>query len=152
MMMRRCIDDPRRGLLWQGMQSLDLHRPGMPDLQFVLLTLALCTSDLESLNVPPAVRRTIFDRCWRLLHESPPPERPEERVLDLRHGTEVTLEAMVEIIRSELFATGLTVVTWDHPVSPPSRSSSPEALPLVERLERLYPRAADDPGSDPTAS
>jgi hypothetical protein len=134
------------------MQSLDLHRPGMPDLQFVLLTLALCTSNLDSLNVPPAVRRTIFDRCWRLLHESPPPDRPEERVLDLRQGTEVTLEAMVEIIRSELSAAGLTVLTWDHPPSPPSRSSTPEALPLVERLGRLYPRTGDDPPSDPAAS
>ena len=126
------------------MQTLDLRRPGMPDLQFVLLVIALCTSELESLNIAPDVRRTIFDRCWALLHESPPPTRPAERVLDLRAGTEITLEAMVDIIHRELGASGLTVVTWDHPPSPPTRSSTPEAKPLIDRLSKLYPAVEDD--------
>ncbi len=30
------------------MQTLDVHRPGMPDLQFVLLVTVLCTSRLTS--------------------------------------------------------------------------------------------------------
>ena len=116
----------------------------MPDLQFVLLVIALCTSELETLNIPHDVRRTIFDRCWALLHESPPPTRAEERLLDLRAGTEITLEAMVDVIHRELDAAGITVVTWDHPPSPPSRSSTPEAKPLIERLSKLYPPVEDD--------
>lgn len=133
------------------MQSLDLHRPGMPDLQFVLFVVALCTSELPTLNVPEAVRARVFDRCWALIHDGPPPARPEERVLDLRGGTELTLDAMATTIREVLGEAGLSVLTWDHPPSEPSRSSSPEALPLIERLQRLYPRQPEvaDPGTEP---
>jgi len=122
------------------MQSLDVERPGLPDLQFVLLVLALCTSELPNLNIPAALRTTIFDRCWALLHETPPPSRAEDRVLDLRQGTDLTLDAMIEVIRRLLIDAGIATITWDHPPSEPTRSSSPEALPLIERLERLYPR------------
>ena len=132
------------------MQSLDIHRPGMPDLQFVLLVVALCTSRLSSLNVPESVCTTIFDRCWTLVNEGPPPTRPEERVLDLRAGTDVTLEAMVETIRGLLTEAGITIVTWEHPVSEPTRTSTPEAQPLIERLQKLYPDPPDIPNrSDP---
>jgi hypothetical protein len=62
------------------MQTLDIDRPDMPDLQFALLVTALCTSRLPSLNIPDHLRTRIFDRCWVLVHESPPPSRPEERV------------------------------------------------------------------------
>ena len=82
------------------MQILDLNEHGLPDLQFVLMVLALCTSDLETLNVPEAARRTVFDRCWALMHDTPPPERREECVLDLRNGTALTLDAMVAVIKS----------------------------------------------------
>lgn len=131
------------------MQSLDIHRPGMPDLQFVLLVVALCTSRLSSLNVPESLRATIFDRCWALVNEGPPPTRPEERVLDLRAGTDVALEAIVETIRGLLTEAGITIVTWEHPVSEPTRTSTPEALPLIERLEKLYPGPPDieNPGN-----
>jgi hypothetical protein len=125
------------------MQSLDIHRPGMPDLQFVLLVVALCTSRLSSLNVPESLRATIFDRCWALVNEGPPPARPEERVLDLRAGTDVALEAIMETIRSLLTEAGITIVTWEHPVSEPTRTSTPEALPLIERLQKLYPDPPD---------
>jgi hypothetical protein len=121
------------------MQSLDVHRPGMPDLQFVLMVAALCTSGLASLNVPEDLRVTIFDRCWALVNDGPPPTRREERVLDLRGGTEVTLEALVETIRSLLTEAGIRLLTWDHPPSEPTRASTPEALPLIERLKKLYP-------------
>ncbi len=133
------------------MQSLDVHRPGMPDLQFVLMVVALCTSGLPSLNVPEALRETIFDRCWALVNNGPPPTRREDRVLDLRQGTEVTLEALVEIIRSLLTEAGITTLTWDHPPSEPTRPSTPEAFPLIERLERLYPEPPDiaDPADTP---
>jgi hypothetical protein len=132
------------------MQSLDIHRPGMPDLQFVLLVVALCTSRLSSLNVPESLRATIFDRCWALVNEGPPPTRPEERVLDLRAGTDVALEAIVETIRGLLTEAGVTIVTWEHPVSEPTRTSTPEALPLIERLQKLYPDPPDIPNrSDP---
>ena len=130
------------------MQTLDVENNGLPDLQFVLMVLALCTSDLPTLNVPEPVRQTIFHRCWALLHDTPPPEWREERVLDLREGTDVTLEAMVEVIRSALSAHGITRLTWDHPPSEPTRTTTPEALPLVDRLQKLYPDApdiADDP-------
>lgn len=126
------------------MQSLDVERPGLPDLQFVLVIAALCTSDLPNLNIPPALRTTIFDRCWALLHDTPPPSRAEDRVLDLRRGTELTLEAMIEVIRRILMDAGIATITWDHPPSEPSRSSSPEAFPLIERLQKLYPPDPDD--------
>jgi len=125
------------------MQSLDVHRPNMPDLQFVLLVIALCTSRLPTLNVPESLRTAVFDRCWALTNDGPPPLRDEERVLDLRFGTEVTLEAMVETIRSLLTEAGIHTLTWDHPPSEPTRSSTPEALPLIERLQKLYPKPPD---------
>jgi hypothetical protein len=121
------------------MQTLDVRNPGMPDLQFVLMVLALCTSDLKSLNVPQSVRSEIFDRCWSLLNEGPPPADPTERRLDLRKGTELTLEAMVETIQTMLADAGVTTLTWDHPPSDPTRETTPEALPLIERLQKLYP-------------
>ena len=130
------------------MQTLDVNDSGLPDLQFVLMVLALCTADLPTLNVPEPVRQTIFHRCWALLHDAPLPERREERVLDLREGTEVTLEAMVEMIRSTLSEHGIAQLTWDHPPSAPTQATTAEALPLVERLQKLYPEPpdiADDP-------
>lgn len=126
-----------------SMQTLHVTEPGMPDLQFVLMVAALCTSDLESLNIPPPLRDTIFDRCWRLIHDSAPPSRREDRVLDLRGGTEVTLEALVETIRHLLGEAGIATITWDHPPSEPTRPSTPEALPLIVRLQALYPEPPD---------
>ena len=121
------------------MQSLNVERPGMPDLQFVLMVLALCTSGLKTLNVPEPLRDTLFDRCWALIHEGPPPANPEERILDLRAGTELTLEAMAETIRTLFAEAGITQLTWDHPPSEPTRQSTPEAKPLIDRLQKLYP-------------
>jgi len=121
------------------MQTLDIDRPDMPDLQFVLLVTALCTSRLTSFNVPEVMRITIFNRCWTLIHESPPPGRPEERVLDLRPWTEGTVEAMVEIICAVLTEAGIRTLAWDHPPSEPTRASTPEARPLIERFNQFYP-------------
>ena len=121
------------------MQTLNLHRPDMPDLQFVLLVTALCTSRLTTLNIPNALRTTIFDRCWVLIHESPPPRRPEARVLDLRPWTELTVEAMAETIRAGLTEAGIHTLAWDHHPSKPTRTSTPEAQILIERLAQLYP-------------
>ena len=132
------------------MPTLDVHEPGMPDLQFVLMVAALCTAELPSLNIPLPLRATIFDRCWALVHDGPPPADPKERVLDLRGGTDVTLEAVVETIRTLLAEAGISRLTWDHAPSEPTRTSSPEALPLIERLQQLYPAppdVADPPGS-----
>jgi hypothetical protein len=126
------------------MQSLDVQHPGMPDLQFVLFVTALCTANLNTINVPEDLRRTIFDRCWSLAHTEPPPTNPKERVLDLRGGTDLTLEACVSTIRSLLTEADIPTLIWDHPVSEPSRESSPEAIPLIDRLRQLYP---DDAGS-----
>jgi hypothetical protein len=124
------------------MQSLDVQNPGMPDLQFVLFVSALCTANLNSINVSEDLRRTIFDRCWALIHTEAPPTNPKERILDLRGGTELTLEACVSTIRSLLTEAGIGTLVWDHPVSDPSRDSSPAAKPLIDRLGQLYP---DDP-------
>lgn len=66
------------------MRTLVLHRPDMPDLQFVLSVTALCTSRLPALNISNKLLTTIFNRCWMLIHDSPPPRKPEERELDLR--------------------------------------------------------------------
>jgi hypothetical protein len=124
------------------MPSLDIHNPGMPDLQFVLFVSALCTSNLETINLSDDLRRTIFDRCWALLNTEAPPTDPKKRVLDLRHGTELTLEACLSTIRLLLSEAGITTLIWDHPISDPTRDSTPAAKPLIERLGQLYP---DDP-------
>ena len=133
------------------MPSLDIEKPGMPDLQFVLFVSALCTANLETSNVPPDLRKAIFDRCWALVNTDPPPTNPKERVLDLRGGTELTLEACVSTIRSLLSQAGITRLVWDHPVSDPSRDSTPAAKPLIERLGQLYPDDPDivDPPNQP---
>ncbi len=118
------------------MQTLDIDRPGMPDLQFTLLVIALCTSRLTELNVPDTLRTRIFDRCWVLIHESPPPRRPEQRVLDLRPWTEVTLEAMVATIRGLFSDAGIRTLTWDFLRSEPARVSTPDARPVLEQVHQ----------------
>lgn len=125
------------------MQSLDVNRPGMDDLQFVLLVAALCTSGLPTLNMPESLRETLFARCWALVNEGPLPANPKERVLDLRAGTDVTLQALVETIRRTLAEADIHILTWDHPPSPPTIPSSPQAGPLVDRLQWF------DPGGTP---
>jgi hypothetical protein len=125
------------------MQTLDIDHPNMPDLQFALLITALCTSRLTLLNIPDQLRTKIFDRCWVLVHEGPPPRKPEERVLDLRPWTEVTLDAVVETIHSLLAAAGIRTLTWDHPASEPTQVSTPGARPLIDRFERLYPQQSN---------
>ncbi|MDH5669148.1 MAG: hypothetical protein OEY86_14180 [Nitrospira sp.] len=131
------------------MQSLDIHNPGMPDLQFVLFVTALCTADLRTINIPEDLRHMIFDRCWALIRTGDPPSLKEERVLDLRGGTELTLEACASTIRSLLITADIPVIIWDHPVSSPTRESSPEALPLIERIGQLYPDKANPSEEDP---
>lgn len=128
------------------MQSLNIQRPGMPDLQFVLVVSALCTSGLETLNVPEDLRRRVFDACWALVSTDPPPTNQAERVLDLRFGTELTLDALVAAIRQLFAEAGIATLTWDHPPSDPTRPSSPAAAPLIDRLQKLYP----DPPSPPS--
>lgn len=133
------------------MQSLDVQNPGMPDLQFVLFVSALCTANLNTINVSEDLRRMIFDRCWALIHTEAPPTNPKERVLDLRGGTELTLEACVSTIRSLLIEASITTLVWDHPVSEPTRDSSPAVIPLIDRLGQLYPDDLDsvDPPNQP---
>ncbi len=130
------------------MQTLDIERPGMPDLQFTLLVTALCTSRLASLNIPDPVRTMVFDRCWVLLHDSPPPRRPQERVLDLRPWTQVTLDALVETIRVVLTEAGIRTVTWEQHPSTATQPSTPAAMPLIERFGQLYPQPFVPGGPD----
>jgi len=129
------------------MQTLDIHHPEMPNLQFVLIVAALCTSRLTALNIPETLRATIFNRCWRLIHESPPPGRPEDRILDLRPWTEITVEAMVETIRMALTEAGIRTLAWDHAPSDPTQISTPEAKPLIERIAQLYLRPPEETDS-----
>jgi hypothetical protein len=133
------------------MQSLNVQHPGMPDLQFVLFVTALCTANLNTINVPEDLRRRIFDQCWSLVHTDAPPTNQQERVLDLRGGTELTLEACVSTIRSLLIDADIHTLVWDHPVSEPTRESTPEARPLIDRLSQLYPSDAGiiDPPNEP---
>ncbi|MCG3778281.1 MAG: hypothetical protein JW388_0994 [Nitrospira sp.] len=121
------------------MPSLDIQNPGMPDLQFVLFVSALCNAELTMMNVPAELRAALFNRCWALIHTEAPPTDPKERVLDLREGTELTLEACQSTIRSLLTEAGIPVLIWDHPVSEPTRGSTPAAKPLIDRLGQLYP-------------
>ena len=121
------------------MQSLDVHNPGLPDLQYVLMVVALCTSDLPTLNLSEEARQTVFNRCWALLHNTPPPTDTGKRVLDLRHGDEVTLEALVQVIRNTFTEYGCSRLTWDHAPSEPTQTTSPDAHPLIERLQNWDP-------------
>jgi hypothetical protein len=134
------------------MPSLDVQNSGMPDLQFVLFVSALCTADLATCNVSPELRATIFDRCWALTHTESPPTDPKERVLDLREGTELTLDACISTIRSLLVDADIRTFTWDNPVSEPTHQSTPEAKPLIDRLGQLYPEPPEivDPESPAT--
>ena len=123
----------------------------MPDLQFVLFVSALCTANLNMINVSEDLRRKIFDRCWALIHAEAPPMNPKERFLDLRGGTELTLEACVSTIRSVLIEASIMTLVWDHPVSEPIRESSPAANTLMDRLGLLYSDKSDnvDPPNHP---
>ena len=137
------------------MPSLNVHNPEMPDLQFVLFVSALCTADLTAINISKELRQTIFDRCWALIHTEPPPTEPTQRVLDLRGGTELTLEACAATIRSLLQEAHVSTLVWDHPVSEPRMHSTPEALPLIDRFRQLYPdrpTVVDPPPHPPTES
>ncbi|WP_455244804.1 hypothetical protein [Petrachloros mirabilis] len=125
------------------MPTLNVQNPGMPDLQFVLFVSALCTANLEKINIDQELRDTIFNRCWSLIHTNAPPTNSKERFLDLRQGTELTLEACVSTIRSLLSEAGLTTLIWDNPVSETTHESTPAARPLIDRLGQLYPDAAD---------
>jgi hypothetical protein len=125
------------------MQTLDIHRPEMPDLQFVLLVTALCTSRLTILNIPNTLRTAIFDRCWVLIHDSPPPHRMEARLLDLQPWTELTVEAMAETIRRGLAEAGIHTLMWDHPHTEPARISTPQALIFIDRLSDVFPRPSE---------
>jgi hypothetical protein len=87
-----------------------------------------------------------------LVNTDPPPANPKERVLDLRHGTDLTLEACLSTIRSLLAEAGITQLIWDHPVSSPTRESSPAAQPLVDRLRQLYPDHPEIVDPPPTPS
>jgi hypothetical protein len=109
----------------------------------------LCTSELESLNMPESLRRRLFDRCWAMLHDAPPPTQKEERVLDLREGNELALQAMTELIHGALTEARITTLIWDHPPSAPSQNSTPAARPLLERLQQLYPAPSDIPDRPP---
>lgn len=125
------------------MPTLNVQNPGMPDLQFVLFVSALCTANLEKINIDQELRDTIFNRCWSLIHTNAPPTNSKERFLDLRQGTELTLEACVSTIRSLLSEAGVTTLIWDNPVSETTHESTPAARPLIDRLGQLYPDAAD---------
>jgi hypothetical protein len=116
---------------------------------------ALCTADLTTINISQELRHTIFDRCWALVHTEPPPTTPQERVLDLRGGTELTLDACAATIRTLLHEANIATVVWDHPVSEPRMASTPEATPLIDRLGQLYPdhsTVVDPPSSPPHKS
>lgn len=118
------------------MQTLDIHRPEMPELQFVLMVTALCTSRLAILNIPNTLRTTVFDRCWVLIHDTPPPRRLEARMLDLRAWTEIAVEAMAETIRAALTEAGIHTLAWDHPPNEPTHIDTLEAQILIDRLIR----------------
>ena len=77
-------------------------------------------------------------------------DRPDKGEVSVA-GTDVTLDAMVKTIRSLLTEARLPTLRWDHPPSEPTRSSTPEALPLIERLQKLYPAPPDsaDRGGEP---
>ena len=132
---------------------MDVQNPGMPDLQFVLFVSALCTSNLTSINVPKPLAERNFQPLLGAAAYRRPADDPNERVLDLRHGTELTLEACLSTIRSLLSEAGINTLIWDHPVSDATRDSTPAAKPLIDRLGQLYPEDPDivDPPPPPSS-
>ncbi len=134
------------------MQKLDINNPGVPDLQFVLMVVALTTSDLPSLNLPNPLRRMVFDRCWSLVHDTPPPTDNAQRVLDLRYGDDTTLEALVEMIQKTLNQESITHLTWDESPTESTQSTSTDAQPLVERLQQWNPVNRDPLDEPPQSS
>lgn len=121
------------------MQTLNITDPGLPDLQFVLMVAALCTADIPTMNAPEDVRRLVFDRCWALIQDTPPPEEPKDRVLNLRNGDEVTLEALVEVIQGTFTDHGYDQLTWEHEASEATQTPSPDVQPLIDRLQGWDP-------------
>ncbi len=121
------------------MQTLNITDPGLPDLQFVLMVAALCTADIPTMNAPEDVRRLVFDRCWALIQDTPPPEEPKDRVLNLRNGDEVTLEALVEVIQGTFTDQGYDQLTWEHEASEATQTPSPDVQPLIDRLQGWDP-------------
>jgi hypothetical protein len=130
-------------------QTLDIHHPEMPELQFVLLVTALCTSRLTVLNIPSTLRIAMFDRCWVLIHESPPPRRAEARVLDLRTWNELTVEAMAETIRAGLIEAGIHTLAWDHQSSTPTYLNTPDTDIFIDRLTGLNPHPSEPTDTAP---
>ncbi len=121
------------------MPSLDVQNPGMPDLQFVLFVTALCTAELTTLNVPATYRAMIFDRCWALVRTEALPTDPTARVLDLREGTELTLQACLATIRAVLTGAGIRTLTWEESASAPTHQSPLAAQSVIDRLGHLHP-------------
>ena len=132
------------------MHTLNIHRPEMPELQFVLLVTALCTSRGTALNIPDTLRSAMFDRCWVLLHDVPPPRRAEARVLGSAPWTELSVEAMAETIRAALTETGIHTLVWDHLPNEPTPSSTPQARILMDRLRRHALEAGEPVRGDTT--
>jgi hypothetical protein len=67
-------------------------------------------------------------------------------------GDEVMLEALVNVIRQTFEEHSFSELTWEHPPNEPSRESTPEVLPLVERIQKLYPPPGDSEPSSPSTS
>lgn len=122
-----------------NMSTLNIKDPGLPDLQFVLMVAALCTAEIPTMNAPEEVRRLVFDRCWALIQDTPPPEEPKDRVLNLRNGDEVTLEALVEVIQGTFTDHGYNELIWEHEPSEPTQTPNPEIQPLLDRLQAWDP-------------
>ncbi len=59
------------------------------------------------------------------------------------HGDETTLEALVHVIRQTFDEHGFGELTWEHPPSEPTQESTPEARPLLERLQHWEPPPDD---------
>ena len=54
---------------------------------------------------------------------------------------------MVETIRVGLTEAGIQILAWDHAPSEPTRTSTPEAKPLIERVAQLYPQPPEETDS-----
>ena len=61
---------------------------------------------------------------------------------------EVALDALVEVICGTLNAQGYSQMIWDHVPSEPTQSTSPDAKPLIDRLQYwdpAHPPPVDEP-------
>jgi hypothetical protein len=75
-----------------------------------------------------------------------PPRRPEARVLDVMPWTQLTVEAMAEIIRAGLSEAGIDTLAWSHRTSKPEGTGTADGDIFIDPLT-FYTLQPGEPAS-----